>query len=46
AGAARAAAHLVEINLGVRAGDERLRRASASAQAAVEAADRILGSAS
>ena len=46
AGAARAAAHLVEINLGVRAGDARLRRASASAQAAVDAADRILGSAS
>ncbi|MBA3401444.1 MAG: cyclodeaminase/cyclohydrolase family protein [Actinobacteria bacterium] len=42
AGGARAAAHLVEVNLGVRAGDERLARARGSEQAAAEAADRLL----
>jgi formiminotetrahydrofolate cyclodeaminase len=44
AGGARAAAHLVEVNLAVQVGDERLARARASAQAAVEAADRLLAS--
>lgn len=42
AGGARAAAHLVEVNLAVREGDERLRRARASAQLAVDAAERAL----
>ncbi|MEX2612498.1 MAG: cyclodeaminase/cyclohydrolase family protein [Gaiellaceae bacterium] len=42
AGGARAAAHLVEVNLGVREGDERLARARASEQAASEAAERLL----
>jgi formiminotetrahydrofolate cyclodeaminase len=42
AGGARAAAHLVEINLGVREGDERLARARASEQSAAEAAERLL----
>jgi methenyltetrahydrofolate cyclohydrolase len=42
AGGARAAAHLVEVNLAVRPGDERLARARASEQAAAEAADRLL----
>lgn len=44
AGGARAAAHLVEVNLGVREGDERLVRARASEQAASEAAERLLES--
>lgn len=44
AGGARAAAHLVEVNLGMRAGDERLARARASEQAATEAAERLLAS--
>lgn len=42
AGGARAAAHLVEVNLGVREGDERLVRARRSDQAAADAADRLL----
>jgi methenyltetrahydrofolate cyclohydrolase len=42
AGGARAAAHLVEVNLAVRIGDEQLARARASEQAAAEAADRLL----
>jgi methenyltetrahydrofolate cyclohydrolase len=42
AGGARAAAHLVEVNLGVLEGDERLVRARASEQAATEAAGRLL----
>ncbi len=42
AGGARAAAHLVEVNLGVREGDERLARARASEQAAAEAVERLL----
>lgn len=44
AGGARAAAHLVQVNLGVREGDERLARALASEQAAAEAAARLLES--
>lgn len=44
AGGARAAAHLVEVNLGMRVGDERLARARASEQAATEAAERLLAS--
>jgi formiminotetrahydrofolate cyclodeaminase len=44
AGGARAAAHLVEVNLTVREGDLRLARARASDQAAFEAADRVLAS--
>jgi formiminotetrahydrofolate cyclodeaminase len=44
AGGARAAAHLVEVNLGIRPGDERLARARASQQAATEAAERLLAS--
>lgn len=44
AGGASAAAHLVEVNLAVREGDERLARARASEQAAVEAARRTLAS--
>jgi len=42
AGGARAAAHLVQVNLAVRPGDTRLVRARASEQAASEAADRLL----
>ena len=42
--ARRAAAHLVEVNLAVRAGDDQLARARASEQAAAEAADRLLAS--
>jgi len=42
AGGARAAAHLVQVNLGVRAGDARLARARASEQAADEAAAHLL----
>jgi formiminotetrahydrofolate cyclodeaminase len=42
AGGARAAAHLVEVNLGMREGDERLARARASERAAAEAVDRLL----
>jgi methenyltetrahydrofolate cyclohydrolase len=42
AGGARAAAHLVEVNLGIRPGDERLARARASEKAATEAAERLL----
>jgi formiminotetrahydrofolate cyclodeaminase len=44
AGGARAAAHLVEVNLGVLEGDERLVRARASEQAAADAAGRLLAS--
>lgn len=44
AGGARAAAHLVEVNLTVREGDERLARARSSDQAATEAAERVLAS--
>ncbi len=44
AGGARAATHLVEVNLGVREGDKRLARARASEQAASEAAERLLAS--
>jgi formiminotetrahydrofolate cyclodeaminase len=43
AGAARAAAHLVRVNLGVRPSDARFARALASEQAAEELADRLLG---
>jgi formiminotetrahydrofolate cyclodeaminase len=42
AGGAHAAAHLVRVNLAIREGDERLRRAQASEQAAQDAADRAL----
>ena len=42
AGGARAAAHLVEVNLGVQKGDERLAEARRSAQAADEASERLL----
>jgi len=42
AGGARAAANLVQVNLGVRPGDARLARAHASAQAATDAAARLL----
>jgi formiminotetrahydrofolate cyclodeaminase len=42
AGGARAAAHLVEVNLGVREGDTRLLQARASQQAASAAAAEIL----
>jgi formiminotetrahydrofolate cyclodeaminase len=45
AAGARAASHLVAINLGVQAGDERLRRARASADAATEVAARALDAA-
>jgi len=44
AGGARAATHLVEVNLGVREGDERLARVRASEQAAFDAAERLLAS--
>jgi methenyltetrahydrofolate cyclohydrolase len=44
AGGARAAAHLVEVNLGMRPGDERLARARASEAAASEAAESLLAS--
>jgi methenyltetrahydrofolate cyclohydrolase len=44
AGGARAATHLVEVNLGIRPGDERLVRARASQTAAYEAAERLLAS--
>jgi formiminotetrahydrofolate cyclodeaminase len=44
AGGARAATHLVEVNLTVREGDERLARARSSDQAATEAAERVLAS--
>jgi methenyltetrahydrofolate cyclohydrolase len=44
AGGARAAAHLVEVNLGIRPGDERLARARASEKAATEAAEHLLAS--
>jgi formiminotetrahydrofolate cyclodeaminase len=43
AGGARAAAHLVRVNLAVREDDVRLARARWSEQAAVAAAERILG---
>ncbi len=42
AGGARAAAHLVEVNLGVQEGDERLAEARRSEQAAGDAAERLL----
>lgn len=45
AGGARAAAHLVEVNLTVREGDPRLARARLSDQAASDAAERVLASA-
>jgi formiminotetrahydrofolate cyclodeaminase len=44
AGGATAAAHLVRVNLGVRASDPRLARALASEDAAHEIAERLLGS--
>jgi methenyltetrahydrofolate cyclohydrolase len=44
AGGARAATHLVEVNLAIRPGDERLTRARASQTAAYEAAERLLAS--
>lgn len=44
AGSARAAAHLVEVNLAVRDGDPRLVRARTSASSAAEAADGVLDS--
>jgi formiminotetrahydrofolate cyclodeaminase len=44
AGGARAAAHLVEVNLAIRVGDERLARARASETAAIEAAENLLAS--
>jgi len=44
AGGARAAAHIVEVNLGVREGDALLARARASRQAAAEAAQEALDS--
>jgi formiminotetrahydrofolate cyclodeaminase len=44
AGGARAAAHLVQVNLGVREGDQRLVRALASTEAASEATARLVGS--
>ena len=44
AGATRAVAHLVEVNLGVREGDKRLVQARASEQAALEAVERALES--
>jgi formiminotetrahydrofolate cyclodeaminase len=43
AGAARAAAHLVRVNLGVHPTDQRLAHALASEQAADELAERLLG---
>jgi formiminotetrahydrofolate cyclodeaminase len=43
AGAARAAAHLVRVNLGVSASDPRLSRALASEQAATDLAATVLG---
>jgi len=42
AGGARAAAHLVRVNLAIREGDERLRRARVSEQAAQDASERAL----
>ncbi len=44
AGATRAVAHLVEVNLGVREGDKRLAQARASEQTALEAVERALES--
>jgi formiminotetrahydrofolate cyclodeaminase len=44
AGGSRAATHLVEVNHGMRPGDERLTRARASQAAAHEAAERLLAS--
>ena len=44
AGGSRAATHLVEVNLGVRPGDDRLARARASQAAAYESAERLLAS--
>jgi methenyltetrahydrofolate cyclohydrolase len=44
AGGARAAAHLVEVNLAIRPGDDRLERARAMEKAATEAAERLLAS--
>jgi formiminotetrahydrofolate cyclodeaminase len=43
AGGARAAAHLVQVNLAVRDDDPRLARARSSEQAAAAAAEKILG---
>jgi len=43
-GGASAAAHLVQVNLTVQEGDERLKRARASEQAAAESAKRTLAS--
>ena len=44
AGGARAAAHLVEVNLAIRPDDDRLARARSSERAATEAAERLLAS--
>jgi formiminotetrahydrofolate cyclodeaminase len=44
AGGAGAAAHLVQVNLGVREGDQRLVQALASMEAASDATARLLGS--
>jgi formiminotetrahydrofolate cyclodeaminase len=44
AGGARAAAHLVEVNLAMRSGDPRLERARSSEQDAAESARRVLAS--
>ncbi len=44
AGGARAAAHLVEVNLAIRPGDQRLERARSMEKAATEAAERLLAS--
>jgi formiminotetrahydrofolate cyclodeaminase len=44
AGGASAAAHLVRVNLGIRASDPRLAQARASEQAAQDVAARLLGS--
>ena len=44
AGGASAAAHLVQVNLAVQEGDERLKRARASEEAAAESAKRTLAS--
>ena len=44
AGGARAAAHLVEVNLAMRTGDPRLEQARGSEQAAADSARRVLAS--
>ena len=45
AAGSRAACHLVEVNLGVREGDDRLQQARRSAEAAADAAARTLDAA-